>query len=55
MTGCQPYAPATLYPHKDLPVLFSVEIPWAIERQEGLGQLKNVTSSGVEPHNASTI
>jgi hypothetical protein len=50
--GCQPYAPATLYPQEDSWYSFLLRgwvDHWAIVRLEGLGQLKKSTSSGLEP------
>jgi hypothetical protein len=55
--GCQPYAPAALYPQgffifKDSWYSFLLEAestPRAIVRPEGLGQFKISTSSGLEP------
>jgi hypothetical protein len=50
--GCQPYAPAALYPLGSFQVLISVRgwvDPRAIVWLEGLGELKNlVTSSGIK-------
>jgi hypothetical protein len=50
--GCQPYAPAALYPPGRFLVLISVRgwvDPKAIVRLEELGQLKKSTSSGFDP------
>jgi hypothetical protein len=51
--GCQPHAPAALYPQEDSWYSFLLEAestPEAIVRLEGLGQLKNpMTSSEIEP------
>jgi hypothetical protein len=51
--GCQPYAPAALYPQEDSWYSFLLQAEStparAIVRLEGLGQLKKSTSSGLEP------
>jgi hypothetical protein len=51
--GCQPYAPAAVYPQGRFLVLISVRgwvDPRVMVRLEGWGQLKNpVASSGIEP------
>jgi hypothetical protein len=49
--GCQPYAPAALYPQEDSWYSFVSEAestPRAMLRLEGLGILKKSTSSGLE-------
>jgi hypothetical protein len=55
--GCQPYAPAALYPPGKFLVLISVRgwvDPRSVVRLERLGKLKKSTSSGLEPRDLPT-
>jgi hypothetical protein len=44
--GCQPYAPAAFYPQEDSSYSCLLEAESTPGRLEGLGKLKNSTSSG---------